>query len=406
MLNAIRIFSVVLAVGVAGACGTLPVLEGGQMQLVTGGEPKNAIEELSKIDIAYQLDPKHRGFCHRLPDPKTGLPMAFATRAADPSSAVKARDSTYEIRCAIDGFHNEDYFNELSNHERQALEVSNVTFAFAEKQTSRIGELSRKLDEVVSRFDAAFRANLQTKLQAEVIDRQVADLTSRVQQATKSSAFLEFQRRRRNSVQDAFITASEAACDVYKRNLNNVYSTSNFAFGSTATIAGGLGAAVTSEGAARALAAIAGITSGVRAEYNDAFFRNKVVELLTKAMDIARTRKKEQIRRRSTQLLADYSIENALGDAVLYNSQCSLVAGLQETSESLQTISDPGLKWLANAFGGAASDRALTTSLFDSLGKAVGTVQAIQRSTEDQNAVTSGPTDSRQTDKPPAPAAR
>jgi hypothetical protein len=391
MQQAVKLLSSVISVTVLGGCA-LPVLEGGQMRLMNGGESKNAIEELSKIDIAYNLDPKRRGFCHQSPSEGAGT-APTAAQSIDYATSTKPRDSTYEIRCAIDGFHSETYFNELGKNERAALEVSNVTFAFAEKQTSRIGELSKKLDEVVQKFDTAYRATLQSKLQAEVIDRQVIDLTNRVEMATKHSAYLEFQRRRRNSVQESFIAASDAACDFYKRNLNNVYSTSNFSFGTTATVAGGLGAAVTSESAARALAAIAGVTSGVRAEYNDAFFRNKVVELLTKAMDIARVRKKEEIRRRSTQLLADYSVENALGDAIVYNSQCSLVAGLQETSESLQTVSDPGLKWLANAFGGAASDRALTATLFDALGKAVGTVQAIQRSTEDQNAVTSGTTE-------------
>ena len=381
-----------------GGCTTLPALEGGRVSLVSGGTARPAVDELAKIDLAYQLDPKRYGHCHErtLAEP---LDAPVRTEAMAKTAAEKGPDPTDELRCALEGFYSPRYFDELTSEQKKALEVSNVTFAYAEKQANRIGDLSRRLDEVSSKFDATYRASLRSRLQTVVLDTQVEDLTARVRQATESSAFLEFQRRRRNGVQAAFMSASDAACDLYKRNLNNFYSTSNFSFGSVATIAGGLGAAVTGEATSRALAAIAGTTSGIRAEYNDAFFRNKVVEVLTKAVDISRTRKKEEIRRRSAQVLADYSMEDALGDAILYNSQCSLVAGLQETSESLQTVSDPGLKWLANAFGGAASDKALTTTLFEALGKAVGTVQAIQKSTEDQNAVVGNPSDG--TTKPP-----
>lgn len=368
--------------GIFSGCSSLPALEGGRISIVSGGKATPAVEELAKIDLAYQLDPKKKGFCHRPPPPNAS--------ASAPANVTI--DSTTEIRCALDGFYSQEYFDELQSQERAALEVSNVTFAYAEKQASRIGDLTKKISDVVSKLDAqsvnvTLRDELIAKLRTNVLDAQVNDLTTRVQLATQNTAFLEFQRRKRNGVQSAFIAASDAACDLYKRNLNNIYSTSNFAFGSIATITGGLGAAVTSEGTSRALAAISGTTSGIRAEYNDAFFRNKVVELLTKAMDISRTRKKEEIRRRSVQLVSDYSMEDALGDSIIYNSQCSLVAGLQETSESLQTISDPGLKWLANAFGGAASNMSLTNALFKSLGDAVGTVQAIQKSTEDQNTV-------------------
>ncbi len=370
-------------------CMSLPALEGGRVFVVSSpGEAKPALDELAKIDIVYQLDPRKKGYCHSPEAKKNVYQPLFG--AAPSRSGPAGPDHATEVRCALDGFYSSAYFDELSASDKKALEVSNVAFAYAEKQASRIGELSKKLDDVVAKFDAPYRASIQTKLQTVVFDQQVSDLTHRVQQASDSSALLEFQRRRRNGVQSAFVSASDAACDLYKRNLNNVYSTSNFSFGSVATISGGLGAAVTGEGAARALAALSGITSGIRAEYNDAFFRNKVVELLTKAMDISRARKKEEIRRRSVQILADYSMEDALGDAILYNSQCSLVAGLQETSESLQTVSDPGLKWLANAFGGAASNKALTKSLFDSLGGAVSTIQTIQKTTEDQNAVVSG----------------
>lgn len=226
------------------------------------------------------------------------------------------------------------------------------------------------------------------------------DILRRVQTAQELTPMLEFQRQRRNRVQGRIVAASDAACDVYKRSLNSTFSTTNFRFGSSATIAGGLGAIFTGEDAARAFAGTAGILSGVRAEYSDAFFRNKVVEVLTQAMDIGRERKLDEIQRKGSLLLIDYTIEEAISDALHYNAACTMIAGLQETQEALHTTADPGLKWLANAFGGVASNEKATQALFESLGKAVGTIQEIERANEAKNTVV---TDGDQgDDDPPA----
>lgn len=377
-MRTIGIAAGLIACAFFAGCTSLPKLEGGRVSVVSAnGKPTHAIDELAKIDIVYQLDPDNKGRCRR--------PVTVAKDDTQDLASM-----TSEIQCALHAFHSRAYYDQLKPEEKSALRVNNVAFAYMTKQTIRMGELTKRLDDVTLKFDSQYRDVLKKKLSDELLQTQLVDLVDRVKVAADNSDFLEFQRRRRNGVQSAFMAASDAACDLYKRDLNNFYSTSNFGFGSAATVMGGLGAIVTSEPTARALAAAAGITSGVHAEYNDAFFRNKVVEVLTKAMDISRGRKKEEIRRRSAQVLADYSMEDALGDAIVYNSQCSLVAGLQETSESLKTVSDPGLKWLANAFGGAASDEKLTKQLFLSLGASVGTVQTIQRTTEDQNAVVGG----------------
>lgn len=364
------------------ACApVLPVLEGGQVTMVHGIEETPALEELSKIDLIYELDPGKHGFCHPM-SREDELSMTAPTR----------------LKCALDGFYSHKYFEELDAQERSALEVSNVAFAYAEKQARRVRDLAKEFAQNVAATDQGFYQRTELRIQNEVVNAQIEDLIGRVAMAQRNASYLEYQRRQRNHVQSIVMTASDAACDLYKRNLNSIFSNSNFIFGSAATFTGGLGAILTNTDTVRALSGTSGIISGVRAEFNDAYFRNKVVELLTKAMDIAAQRKREEIRRRSVQIIADYSMEDALDDAVLYNAKCSLVAGLQETSESLQIVSDPGLKWLANAFGGAASNQELTQSLFESLGQAVSTVQQIQKSTEDSNAVIAPPDDEEEGD--------
>jgi hypothetical protein len=423
----LRILVIVLVAASMSGCAALrssrklsrPTLEGGQMYVVSSEEPAKPTEleakddgkagsrkkkedaaapllsELSKIDLIYELDPKRYGSCHPRVRPELTSPVEDRdARMWMPETSpydylpAEARTAAAKLRCALDGFYSSRYFGDLSAGQKEALEVSNVAFAYAEKQSARVTELAKPLNGQPSSTspNEKFYSDTRDQIQKKVVELQISDLTSRVNRAQVAAPFLEFQRRRRNQVQSSFMAASDAACDYYKRNLNRDFSRSNFFFGSLATLAGGLGAILTDEGTSRALAGASGITSGIRAEYNDAFFRNKVVELLTKAIDIAQTRKREEIRRRGVQITADYSMEDALNDAVLYNAQCSLIAGLQETSESLQIVSDPGLKWLANAFGGAASKGELTTKLFESLGQAVSTVQQVQKQMEDQNA--------------------
>lgn len=382
-----------------------PPLEGAEIVLDFPDSEVDALLELRKVNLLSALDPDDHGFCHE----------ASYDKATELEYSVK-------LKCAMDGFYSSEYVDDLyqnnskdgksqpdqnindgaasyreddtgtidrSNYSRELreLEVNNVAFSYSAKQISRLTELVDQYNSLISQSDQnAFYTNVSDELE-ELFNLQAADLKERVRLAQEISPMLEFQRRRRNQVQSSVITASDAACDIYKRNLNSIYSSSNFTFGSVATIAGGLGAIFVDQGTARGLAGLSGITSGLRAEYNDAFFRNKVVELLTKAMDIARSRKKEEIDRRATQIISDYNMEDALDDAILYNSQCSLVAGLQETSNSLQTVADPGLTWLANAFGGAASNPQLTAKLFESLGGAVSAIQQIQKVTEDPNSL-------------------
>ncbi|GAB3035367.1 hypothetical protein [Bowmanella dokdonensis] len=282
------------------------------------------------------------------------------------------------------------------------MAVNNVTVAFVERQTDRLNTLA-KLFETSTNGESSFYGDFVSSIQKDIINIQKTNAIEKLRVAHENSSYFEYQRIRRNEVQSSIMIASDAACDLFRRRLNGVFSQSNFAFGSLATVAGGLGAIFTGVDEARAFAGLSGITSGIRAEWNDAYFRNQVVEVLTKAMEIARKKKRDEIQRRSIQVTSDYNIQQSINDAIDYNSKCTLIAGLQETSESLQIVSDPGLKWLATAFGGAASNRELTSKLFEHLGNAVSEMQQIQKSTEDPNSISEIPSPPKEKEVPTNP---
>lgn len=384
--------SVIVSLVATGCAGNALV---GSEPLVSDDE--TLIESVSRVDLVYELDPEGRG-------------CAEYTRRIPESSCT--------LDQAIRGFYLYTYAPD-DEAAPDVLQISNVAAVYAEKQARLLNQLVSEIRLLSPGFDSStyfgalrFQDQPTTPdaagepgdevLQIFLQDR-ASDIVSRVRMAQALTPNLEFQRQRRNRVQGRIIAASDAACDRYKRSLNALFSDANFRFGTAATTAGGLGAIFKGEDTARALAGIAGIISGVRAEYNDAYFRNKVVEVLTKAMDIVRKKRLDEIRRRESLLLLDYTVEDAIADAIQYNASCTLIAGLQETQESLQTVSDPGLKWLARTFGGAESNEAATNQLFENLGRVIGQVQELEKASEDAITSVPAPTESEDGEDPEPP---
>lgn len=145
--------------------------------------------------------------------------------------------------------------------------------------------------------------------------------------------------QRRNNIQDRLLAASDQRCNVYLTYIQRHYSASNFLFGSLTTVLGGAGALVTGAGAARALAGSAGVVSGVRAEYDQSYFYNQTINVISQGI---RQRRKDILGEinsentgRGTSGSRDttaYTVEAAVRDAIRYHGACSVVAGLEQVS--------------------------------------------------------------------------
>jgi len=155
---------------------------------------------------------------------------------------------------------------------------------------------------------------------------------------------------RRNRVQDRIIAASNEKCTTYMGNLKAQQGHVNFFLGSLTTILAAAGAIFTRVDAARVLSGTAGISSGIRAEFNSDYFNTLTVELITKGIDKARTDLLTQFKDYRKGEIAAYTVERAVADAIIYHSRCSLIAGLEEASKSISVAEDPGLKRLNKLF--------------------------------------------------------
>ncbi|MEM8986417.1 MAG: hypothetical protein AAGC95_06805 [Pseudomonadota bacterium] len=92
----------------------------------------------------------------------------------------------------------------------------------------------------------------------------------------------------RNKVQDTIIVHSEEYCRVFKLGLSDRTAGVNFVSGGLTTLLGGLGAIFTDPSLVRALSGSAGVVSGVRGQYNEAYLAGKAVATIVKGIDLRR----------------------------------------------------------------------------------------------------------------------
>ena len=148
---------------------------------------------------------------------------------------------------------------------------------------------------------------------------------------------------RRNRVQNRIIAASNQRCSEFKKFVKQFDSSTNLFLGGLTTLTAGLGSIFTAANTVRALSGTAAITSGFRAEVNDAYFQQQTVQLLTNGLESSRKELFEEISKKSKWSIEMYTVEQAVGDAVRYHDQCSLLAGLERVALDRKRADNPSL---------------------------------------------------------------
>lgn len=138
----------------------------------------------------------------------------------------------------------------------------------------------------------------------------------------------------RNRVQERLMAASQQACNFYKDRLRRLDTSVNFFLGSLTTVLGGVSPLFS--GSSDVLGALAGVTSGVRSEFNTTYFQNLSLHVITRGIDSRRERRLTTIRAKNSSAISDYNTTAAVVDALKFHNDCSLNAGLEEASDALQ----------------------------------------------------------------------
>lgn len=149
---------------------------------------------------------------------------------------------------------------------------------------------------------------------------------------------------RRNRMQERILAASNQRCGEYKKFLKQLDAGTNFFLGALTTVVAGAGAIVTGPATAvRALSGSASIVSGVKAEFNETYFQNKTIQVLTDGIEAKRKELYEKILEvREGKDIEEYTVEAAIKDAITYHDACSLIAGLEHAALSIERASNPG----------------------------------------------------------------
>ncbi len=152
----------------------------------------------------------------------------------------------------------------------------------------------------------------------------------------------------RSQIQDRLIAASNQRCNIYTTYLKRLSTKNNAIFGTLTTVLGGAGAIVTGAHTARLLSGLAGISSGARAELNQAIFESVATSVIVPAIQKQRAEILVEIQNKRVGPnklgLTEYTIEGAIADAIRYHGACSMDAGISFAQKSIQSFDDVGLK--------------------------------------------------------------
>ncbi|UJP05970.1 MAG: hypothetical protein LZF61_03045 [Nitrosomonas sp.] len=172
-------------------------------------------------------------------------------------------------------------------------------------------------------------------------------LTSAEKSKQLNKAYLEANKAgneaRRAQIQDRLIAASNQRCNLYATHLKKMSTNINGFLGTVTTAVAGAGAIVTGAEAARILAGIAGITSGTRAELNQAIFETVTTSVIIPAFQQKRADLATAMIQKRSRKISEYTIEGAIADAINYHGACSLDSGISQAQRSLQFFGDIGL---------------------------------------------------------------
>lgn len=147
---------------------------------------------------------------------------------------------------------------------------------------------------------------------------------------------------RRNLVQNRLMAASDRRCGRFYQFLKTDNSDTNFQFALGASALSVLGALVPGAQAARNLSGASALVSGWRAEYNNEYYSNMAVSVITRAIEERRGMLREQLAQAQLRPYTTYDVATAVADAVRYDASCNIVVGLEQANEALARLQDPG----------------------------------------------------------------
>jgi len=270
-----------------------------------------------------------------------GLGLLLSACAIGPKASMRSLDRVTTFGA-----------NPQFDNERYEM-VDLITLLDPENKRSRISTTTKAVD--LFWLDTAAETAASTK---------EADAEARRQLALAEIAFYSYDdvAARRNRIQDRLIGASNQRCAAYKVYLNRFDAYQQSGFGSATTVLGGAAAIVGGLKDARILGGLAGISSGVQAEISQGFLGNLASYVIVPGIELRRKTILEEINQRRASNV-EYTLQAALADSARYHGACTLVVGLEQAKEAIQTVENPGMRMMAVTLNNVMQTRAMQRTI-------------------------------------------
>lgn len=146
---------------------------------------------------------------------------------------------------------------------------------------------------------------------------------------------LKYQR---NELQDRIIAASNQRCGMYLRMLASSKAESQLTWSGLAVFLSGAASVVTPVNTAKALSAGSTVSNGILAQYNEAYFNNLAINVISSGITSQREGILLQINQKKKDDLIDYPVNRAIADAVQYHSVCNIISGLETAAVATRSL--------------------------------------------------------------------
>ena len=161
--------------------------------------------------------------------------------------------------------------------------------------------------------------------------------------ATDAATSVDKYKYLRNDVQDRIIAASNQRCGYYLRELVSAKSQSQIGWGGLSLLLTGAASVTTPATAAKVLSAGATVSTGVNSLYTEAYFNNLTVNVISSGISKRREGILAQITQLRNKSLADYPVNRAVADAILYHTACNIVSGLEAAAAATNNPQTPSV---------------------------------------------------------------
>lgn len=172
----------------------------------------------------------------------------------------------------------------------------------------------------------------------EELDLQVLltkyGLANPIEVGSQQALNVDEYRYRRNDLQERLINASNQRCSAYIRTIVSSKSQTQMGWTGLAALLSGAAAVVPHALTAKALAAGSTVSTGILSTYNEAYFNNLAVTVISSGISKQRESILASISTYNAKSLSDYPVNAAIADALAYHAACNIVSGMEAAAKA------------------------------------------------------------------------